>query len=443
MKKHSIPQVVIVGRTNVGKSTLFNRLSDNIKSLTFDSPGVTRDLVKESIEWQGRAFNVIDTGGVTMKKVTDPILRQAQDAAKVAMQEADLLLFVCDGVVGLVQEDLELSRQLHRLGKKVLVLANKIDDKRAQENWYQFNKLGHDRVISISAQHGKGMEDLLEDIVANLPPPTTEAAPVDPAFKIVVLGKPNVGKSSLVNILLNEERFIVADQPGTTREAIGETVRFCQEDILVTDTPGIRKKRAVNDPLETLMVKSSFNAVQEADIVLLLLDSSAGLIVDQELKLAFYVFEQQHKALLLIFNKQDTTDEEHKLTLDNSLELYKHLVDKIVTMSTSCKTGKNVGKVMPTVEKIWQRYTQKFGDDQLTLLFKDALLRKPMYKNQQLLKVFNARQIKFGPPTILLKVNQAPLFGTTQCTFLERVLRDKYDLLGVPVRFVIRNVRAV
>jgi len=440
MKKFAIPQVAIVGRMNVGKSTLFNRLSDEVKSLAFDTPGVTRDVLKESIEWQGRTFTIVDTGGVTIKKVIDPIAQQTQECARAAMQEADLLIFVCDGVVGLTQEDLEISRQLHRLGKKVLVIINKFDDKRAQENVHEFNRLGHDKVITISAQHGRGIEDLLEGIVTHLPPQIATNDEIVPAYKVVILGKPNVGKSSLINLLLQENRFIVADQPGTTREAIGEMVRFCKEDILLTDTPGIRKKRSVNELLETLMVKSSFQAVQQADIILLLVDASAGVIVDQELKLAFYVFEQQHKALLLIFNKQDMVDEESKLTLDHSFELYKHLADKLATLSISCKSGKNVGKVMPMVEKIWQRYTQKFGDDQLTLLFKDAFAHKPMYKNQQLLKIFNARQIKYGPPTILLKVNQAPLFGTTQCAFLEHALRAQYDLQGVPVKFVVKNV---
>jgi len=439
MKKLRMPQVAIVGRTNVGKSTLFNRLSDSIKSIAFDEHGVTRDLIKETITWQGRLFDLVDTGGVSVKKTTDPIVQQTYDRAYSAMQEADVIIFMCDGVVGPTDPDREISRFVHRLGKKVILVINKIDDKRSQEHMHEFTRLGHATIVGISAQHGKGIDDLLEEIVINLGAPKTEEQEPQAAFKVVVLGKPNVGKSSLVNLLLKQERFIVADQPGTTREAIGELVRFCQEDILVTDTPGIRRKRSVNEPLEELMVKSSFHAVQEADIIMLMIDASEGAIVDQELKLAFYVFSEQAKALLVLFNKNDAVDELNKADLKFSLEPYEHLMSKLPALSISCKTGKNVGKVMPSIEKLWHRYSQQFASDELTRLLKGALEKKPLYKNQQLLRIINARQIKSAPPTILLRVSQSHLFGDSQRAFFEGIMRDTYELQGVPIRFIVRT----
>lgn len=436
--KKCLPKVVIVGRTNVGKSTLFNRLSHEVKSIAFDADGVTRDLVQETIEWQGRSFDLIDTGGISFKKTKDPIMLQTQKVAHDALTKAELLLFVCDGIVGVLPEDREIAQVVHTLRKPTLLIINKSDSKRVQEQLYEFDQLGFGQTIMISAQHGRGIEELLQAIVDRLPILSRHQEETL-SYRLVVLGKPNVGKSSLVNAILGTDRFMVADKPGTTREAISEKIRFYQEDIVITDTPGIRKKRSVQEPLEQLMVKTSFNAVERSNIVVLMIDASQGTIVDQELKLAFYAFEQQHKSVLIIFNKQDILEETHQKSLQQSLEPYKSFLDKVVTLSMSCKTGKNVGKLLPTVEKIWQRATQQFADDKLTLLFKEALKHRPLYKNQQLLHVVSARHIKQGPPTILLKVNQAHLFGDSQRSFFERIMRKEYDLKGVPVRFVVKS----
>ncbi len=440
MKKTDLPSVVIVGRTNVGKSTLFNRLSDDIKSLVFDTCGVTRDLISETISWQGKNFDLIDTGGVSFKKIDDRILQQTQIRAQQAMENADLLVLVCDGIVGPLIEDRAISSHLHKLGKKVLVVINKIDDKRCQEHIHEFVQLGHLHIIEVSAQHGKGIADLLEQIVNHITKSSGQEEVSTPAsFRVIAIGKPNVGKSSLINNLLKEDRFIVADQPGTTREAISATIRFCKEDICVTDTPGIRRKRSVQDPLETLMVKSSFSAVQDSDIVLLVVDGSAGGMVDQEFKLAFYTFEKQYKALVVLFNKDDITDESTAVDLENSMTPYKYFFNKVMSIQISCKTGKNVGKIVPMIDALWKRHSQEIPSDELTSLLRTWLERKPLYKNQQLLKLFNATQIKSAPLTILLRVSYAPLFQDSQCAFFERILRNKYDLRGVPVRFIIRT----
>jgi len=395
---------------NVGKSTLFNRLSVDVKSLILDYAGVTRDIIKDVVCWQGHCFDLIDTGGISFKKTDDVIQEAVRLRALEMIKAADIVLFVVDSKVGIVAQDLEISKQLHKLGKKVFLILNKVDNPLSFAGELEFKKLGHKYVYQLSAQHGTGISDLLDGIVEHLTvkTPTVEE---DVRYKVVFLGKPNVGKSSLMNLLLKEERSIVTDQPGTTREAISERIKFYQEDLMVTDTPGIRRKRSVDSKLETMMVKSSFHALQHADIVLLMLDGSANAIADQELKLAFYTFNQQHKALILLYNKQDLVEEQGQADMDFSLEVYHYFLKKIPKMMISCKTGKNIGKVMALVKKVWERYSQTLPDDQIHMLIKEALRKKPLMHKSMPLVVHRARQIKTAPITILLEVNVPQWFG--------------------------------
>lgn len=435
MKKLS--KVVIAGRVNVGKSTLFNRLSTEVKSITFDFPGVTRDFIKDTVCWQDKCFELIDTGGVSLRKTEDPILKEVRSRALSVLQESDLILFVCDGKEGINPEDREISKLLHKLGKKVLLVINKIDSQLQEASQYEFQKLGHKDIYSISAQHGRGIGQLLEGIVAKLP----EAKVVEDEqdfCKVVLLGKPNVGKSSLLNALLQEERAIVSDIPGTTREPIREKIKFYKGDIQITDTAGVRRKRAVKEELETFMVKTSFKALQDAHIVLLLVDASEGRLFDQELKLAFYAFEN-HKALIILFNKYDLVDDEIKNKLKFNLEPYKHLIKKIETMNISCKSGKNIGKVLSKVDVVWGRYSQKFSNDDLTFLIKDSLERKPLFHKTNRLIVRAVKQIATAPITLLLIVNVPEWFGPSQLGFFDNILRKNFDLKGVPIKFIVRK----
>ncbi|HZW61042.1 MAG TPA: ribosome biogenesis GTPase Der [Candidatus Babeliales bacterium] len=440
--KDNMPSVVIVGRTNVGKSTLFNRLSTGTKSITLDKEGVTRDFLKDTVYWDNRCFTLIDTGGISLRKSKDPIMEQVRLRAIELMEHASLLLFVVDGSVGVLPEDRELAGFIRKFGKKIFLVANKSDRKDTQERLEEFETFGYE-LFPISAQHGKGIGELLEAIVAQLPPISKkEEEEEEPRFcRVALLGKPNVGKSSLMNLLLKQERSIVHDQPGTTREPISERIKFYKEDIELTDTAGVRRKRGVTEELETLMVKSSFRAVQDADIILLLVDSSEGKLSDQELKLSFYVLEQ-NKALILLFNKQDLATDETKKDLEFSLEEYEPFFgNKVPQLNISCKTGKNIGKVLPLIQTVWQRYSQQFDDQELSRLLKDALIRKPLYHKKNLLYLHKVKQIKTAPITILLIVNESNWFGESQLKYFENVLREHYDLVGVPVAFVVRKRR--
>lgn len=431
------PKVVIVGRTNVGKSTLFNRLSTRVKAIAFDQPGVTRDFITDTVSWSNVLFSLIDTAGLTLRKTDDPFAKELQKRGIALMQDADLILFMCDGKTGLLPEDREIANHLHKLGKKVIVVINKMDSNESAEYLHEFERFGFKKIVPVSAQHGTGIADLLEEIVAVLPS-TTATAEEERVPKVAIIGKPNVGKSSLLNLLLQKERVLVADYPGTTREPISEKISFYKEDIQFTDTPGIRRKRMVDEPLETLMVKRAFSAIDDADIVLLMVDGSEHAIADQELKLAFYAFENQ-KALAILFNKDDLVEEVGKDDLEYSLDIYKFFMKKVPKLTISCKTGKNIGKILPLVSTLWNRYIQQFSNEELTMFFKEALVHKPLYVNGHLLIVRAVKQVKHGPITLLLIVNEPKWFGKTQLGFFDNILRTKFDLVGVPISFFVRK----
>lgn len=438
MKKIKVPNVVIVGRTNVGKSTLFNRLSENVKAIALDLEGVTRDFLSDTISWQGRSFELVDTGGISLRKTQDRILSQTRAIALSMIESADIILFVVDGKNGLVTEDREIAQLLHKHGKTVFLVINKIDIKDAVENTYAFEGLGFPKSCFISASHGKNIVDLLELIVAHLPEPVMVEVE-EPAYKVMFFGKPNVGKSSLMNLLLEKDRSIVSAEPGTTREALIERVKFYSEDIQLADTPGVRRMRSVTEPLEGMMVQSTMQALKDADIVLLLVDGSSEHLVDQELKLAFYAFDSQYKALMVLFNKSDLIDEAKKARFDHSLEEYKFLFKKIITLDISCKTGKNIGKILPAVKELWERHSHEFNQNELTQLFKEASVRRPLYHNKNLLMFHSAHQVGTAPITIVLHVNVPMWFGQSQLAFYERTLREKYDLRGAPIKFIVRS----
>lgn len=435
---NKLPKVVIMGRANVGKSTLFNRLSTSVKSLTLDFAGVTRDFISDVVSWEGTSFQLIDSGGISLKKSQDPLTEKVRHIALKLVEQADLILFVCDGKAGLLAQDREIYKMVQKLGKECIVVVNKIDASSTQEHLYEFQRLGSPHLVPISAQHGTGSGELLGLIVELVKRKQGEHVPEEPKFNVVLLGKPNVGKSSLMNLLLDYERSIVAQEPGTTREPITEQLRFYQETIQLTDTPGIRRKRGVTQQLETMMVKTSFKAVERADIVLLMIDGSEAQLSDQVLKLAFYAFEN-NKALIFLFNKEDITTDETRADLEHEFEKYEFFLKKIPKLYISCKTGKNIGKIIPLVTQVWERYNQKFPDQKVTEIFKNVLAKTPLYHKESQLLLRKAKQIKTAPIIFLLIVNEPAWFGQSQLAFFENILRKHYDLVGVPVKFIPRK----
>jgi GTP-binding protein len=440
MMKNKLPIVAIVGRMNVGKSTLFNRLSDSTKSIAYDYAGVTRDLIMDTVCWRDACFTLVDTGGIRLRKIVDdPIAEEARRRALTMIEQADVVLFMCDGSVGILPEDRELAIMIQKKQKPAILIINKIDTAAAKEQVYEFERLGFKTPIAISAQHGTGIADIFDAILAALPSRSLPAPMGDVGCKVVIIGKPNVGKSSLLNLLVKKERAIVADIPGTTREPIKERVQFYNEAIELIDTPGIRRKRGVTEPIEQLMVKSAFRVVEDADVVLLVLDASQARMVDQELKLAFYVFQEQYKGLIILFNKDDLMDEQMREDLAFHLEPYAYFLDKVVQLRTSCITQKNVGKLMGIINEVCERYQHRFSDAELTILFKDAVQKRPLFRAQQELIVYRAQQVRNKPITIELVVSEPRWFGPSQMAYFEGVLRNHADLKGAPVRLVARK----
>lgn len=433
---NQLQKVVLVGRMNVGKSTLFNRLSVENKSLACDHPGLTRDFVTDKVDWKGKHFELIDSGGVLLGKSDADFVKLVNEQVMRLMSEAQVVLLVCDGTIGVHPQDRELAKKIHKLGKFAITVVNKIDTNLAKEKQHEFERLGLNRTIAISAQHGYAIGDLLDEIAAHLT--TSGASKSDVKFKVTLLGKPNVGKSSLMNLLLGKERTIVSEIAGTTREAIKEDIRFYQEDLQLIDTAGVRRKRGVVEFVETLMVKSTMAAIRESDVILLLLDGSEGKLLDQELKLAYYVLEQG-KALILLFNKQDLIDDQTADDLQYNLSEYKHFMKKIESLKISCKNGKNIGKIMPLVKEVWQRSVQQFSEIEMNSLFKEALFARPLYRNGTRLVLRKARQVAISPITIELYVTDPHYFESSQLAFFENILRSKYNLRSVPVRLVAKR----
>jgi len=438
MSNTTYPIVAIVGRPNVGKSTLFNRISRDTQTLIYDEPGVTRDVIGDVVLIGGKLCTLYDTGGISMRKQQDPILEEVRQRALGMLDRAAVILFVCDGEVGPLPDDFEIAKLLHKKDIPVFTLINKTDIVQAQEHVYTFERFGFP-IYQISATHGRGIDLVLKEVAKQLP----KTAPADEYEKarcrVAIIGKPNVGKSSLMNELVKENRVIVADKPGTTREAVSEQITFYQEDIKLTDTPGMRRQRGVSEPLEQLMVKSALRAIDAAHIVILVVDGASGELSDQELKLAFYVFEEKHRSLIVLFNKQDLVTEEQKEDLGRQKDQYKYLLDKVEMLSISCKTGKNVGKVLPLINTVWQRAQQQFASDELTMTLKESLMHKPLYKGGQMLTFARAQQVKHAPITIELVVGNPPVWEATQLGYIENQLRKNYDLKGAALALIPRK----
>ena len=438
-----MPKVVIIGRTNVGKSSLFNRLAPKVKSLTLDMPGVTRDMITDFVEWNGAKFELIDTGGIDLcKKASEEMISLVTERVKVALQDAALLLFVVDGQTGIASQDLFIRDFLHELKAPTIVLVNKVDAFGQEDKIYEFYKLGFEEVYGVSAIHGRGIADILDRVVEVISQTkgTTKVVDEEPVFKVAFLGRPNAGKSSLMNLLLKQEFSIVSPVAGTTREALRKRMAFNKQILELIDTAGVRKKSGVTSELEEMMVTNSLQAAKRAHIVLVILDVEEPELTSQELKLTSYAFDNG-SAVIVLFNKTDLLDDEKSARLQQSLDEYDYLLKKLETLHISCKTGKNIGKILPLVEQVWQRYATHFSDRYLTDLFMDALVKSPLYKNGQRLTFHKAHQTGMSPVRIELIVKNTEIFEKNHASFFENVLRKAQDLKSIPVFFFPKSKR--
>lgn len=433
------PKVLLVGRTNVGKSTLFNRLAEERRSMVFDREGVTRDYVQEDVTWDGHTFSLIDTGGLVFHRASDAITKTVQEIVIKLLDEAGIILFVVDGKCGLLDEDRKIAQTLRKTNKPVFVLVNKADNNNAlEENMPEFFSLGFKQIIPVSGIHGIGIGALLRAIVAALPVHETFVA-VTPSYNVAIIGRPNAGKSSLMNLLIQHERSIVSDVAGTTREPVTAMTYHLNDLIQFTDTAGVRRSRKIDDDLEGLMVKSSLAAVRDANIVVMMIDVSEGKIADQELKLLFYAYEQR-KMLIVVFNKTDLLDEYTRQTIQQSVDEYEFILKKVPQVWVSCATKRNVIKIFAEIQNVWRRSQQEFDQVHVDELLKRELLTKHLYHNELQLKVTHVVPMKNATvPTFFLHVNFPEFFGKSELNCVENILRRNYDLLGCPVRLATKE----
>jgi GTP-binding protein len=419
--------VAIVGFPNVGKSTLVNRLTESRAAVVHETPGVTRDRKELVADWNGRRFRLIDTGGVDIVDPS-PITRSIAEQARAAIAEADLVLFITDAQAGITPGDEELAAILRRARKPVLVLANKIDDPAQDALALEFHRLGLGDPVPLSSLHGHGTGDLLDAIVTMLPG-SGPAEVGEEAIRVAILGRPNVGKSSLVNALLGEERVIVSEQPGTTRDAIDTVLRRGDRAFVLVDTAGLRRKRKQRQGIEYYSELRALAAAERADVALVLVDASEGL-VDQDLAVAD-VARKAQCSTIVVLSKWDigqTKLEEVRPRLEASLRQRPPLV------TVSAKTGRGIGRLLDRVEEQFGKHSARVGTGELNRFLGELReARQPPSRNGRRLNLLYGTQVQVRPPRFRFFVNDPGLITRDYGYWIENQLRDRFELAGVPV----------
>lgn len=432
----SNPLVAIVGRPNVGKSTFFNRIVGQRISIVEDTPGVTRDRLYADAEWCGHSFTLIDTGGLEIKS-EDVMWSHIRAQAQIAVETADVIVFMLDGKTGLTHEDYEVAEYLRKSRKPILLVVNKLDNNE-QHLLYDFYELGLGEPIGISAGQAKGLGDVLDEIVKLTGKYETEEK--EEALKIAVVGKPNAGKSSLVNKLLGYDRVIVSDIAGTTRDAIDTRIKIGDKEYILIDTAGIRRKRSVEEDLEQYSVMRSLGAVRRADVCLIVIDSSEELS-EQDVKIAGYVHEQG-KPSVVVMNKWDVVEKDTYTIEKYNRKLKEELkfMDYFIPTYVSAKTGKRVDNLIKLAERAYENASRRISTGLLNDVLREAILtNEPPSKNGKRLKIYYVTEVSANPPTFVIFVNDDTLMHFSYRRYLENALRRSFDFEGTPVRLIIRN----
>lgn len=430
------PLVAVVGRPNVGKSTFFNRIVGQRISIVEDTPGVTRDRIYADAEWCGTQFTLVDTGGLEIKS-EDEMWTHIRAQAQIAVDTADLVIFMLDGKTGLTHDDYEVAAFLRKSKNPVILAVNKLDNNE-QHLLYDFYELGLGEPYGISAGQAKGLGDLLDAVAEIIG--KNESEDEDTALKIAVVGKPNAGKSSLVNKILGYNRVIVSDIAGTTRDAIDTRITLDGKDYVLIDTAGIRRKRSVEENLEQYSVMRSLAAVRRADVCLIVIDSSEELS-EQDVKIAGYVHEQG-KPSVVVMNKWDTIEKDTHTIEKYNKKLKEELkfMDYFMPVYVSAKTGKRVENTVALAEKAYENASRRISTGLLNDVLQEAILtNEPPSKNGKRLKLYYITEVSANPPTFVVFVNDEKLMHFSYKRYLENALRRSFDFQGTPVRILVRN----
>ena len=429
-----IPTIALVGRPNVGKSTIFNKLVGEKISIIEDTPGVTRDRIYSEATYKDYKFNVIDTGGIdtSSDKFNDVIKMQVE----IAIDEADVVLFVVDGKEGLTSNDYVVRDMLRSSGKRVIVVINKIDNKKSEENIYDFYELGFDTYIEVSGEHGIGFFELKDEIVKDFD--KKEYNEEDKRVKFSVIGRPNVGKSSLINALLNEDRVIVSDVAGTTRDAIDTVMKYNDEEYVVIDTAGMRKKGKVYENIEKYSLLRSMKAIDRSDVCLLVINAEEG-IIEHDKHIAGYVLEKG-KGLIIVVNKWDTQKEpnikEYIKKVRNEFQFLRY----VPIVFTSALTKKRIHTIMPEVIKVSENIKKEIPTNILNDVINEAYMLNipPSYKGKRL-KIYFTNQSGTKPPKFTFHVNNKGLVHFSYERYLENKIRENFDFEGTPIVLQFKN----
>ena len=418
----------IVGFPNVGKSTLVNRLTESRAAVVHETPGVTRDRKELECEWRGQRFLLVDTGGVDLAD-NSPITRQVAEQARTAIDEADLVLFVVDAQIGVTPGDEEIADLLRRSGRPVLLVANKVDDPARTDQIHEFHRLGLGEPQPLSAVHGHGTGDLLDAILERLPGKTARGEVPEDAIRVAVLGRPNVGKSSLVNALVGQDRVIVSEVPGTTRDAVDTVLRRGERTFVLVDTAGLRRKRRQRQGIDYYSELRALQAAERADVALVLVDSSEGL-VDQDLAVADVARKAQNSTLV-VASKWDITEvgiEDLRPRLQDRLKQRPPLV------AVSAKTGRGITRLLDRIEELYDKHTSRITTGELNRFLgelRDA--RQAPSRNGKRLNLLYGTQTQVRPPRFRFFVNDPGLITRDYGYWIENQLRDRFELEGVPV----------
>ena len=429
-----LPTIALVGRPNVGKSTIFNRLVGRKQAIIEDTPGVTRDRIYGVGTHKDYKFNVIDTGGIDLSN--DMFNKEIKMQAEIAINEADTVIFVVDGKEGITANDLEVRDILRKSNKKVIVAINKIDNKIAQDNIYDFYELGFDYYISISGSHNIGIMDLLDEAVKDFE--VKDDTYSDDILKFCVIGRPNVGKSSLVNALLNEERVIVSDVAGTTRDTVDTEFTYDKQKFVVIDTAGMRKKGKVYESIEKYSLLRSMKAIDRSDVCLVVINAEEG-IIEHDKHIASYAIEAG-KALVLVVNKWDTVEEKDIKEYTKLMKAEFQFLSYVPIVFLSAKTKKRIHTLMPEVKKVYENAHREVKTSVLNDVIIDAvaLQAPPSYKGRRL-KIYFTAQTGITPPKITFHVNNKGLVHFSYERYLENKIRESFDFEGTPIVFQFKN----
>lgn len=428
--------VAIIGRPNVGKSSLFNRLSGDKLAITDDASGITRDRLYTKCEWLNQEFSIIDTGGIELKNV--PFMEEIKAQAQLAIDEADVIILVTDGRVGVTNGDKDVIKILHKSKKPVIVAANKIDDVKFMDNIYEFYNLGVDDVIAVSVLHGIGVGDLLDKVVELLPEKKEKR--YDDAVEFCIIGQPNVGKSSLTNAILGTERVIVSDIAGTTRDAIDSKFTRDGKNYVVIDTAGIRKQGKIYENAEKYSVLRAIKAIERSEVVLFVLDGTKE-IEEQDKRIAGYAAEY-NKAVIIVVNKWDAVDKDEKSMKEFTEKIRKNFlfISYAPIVFVSALKNQRIQTLFEQIKIVYENYTRRIATNVLNDIILDASImnQAPIFNGDRI-RVYYGSQVDIKPPTFVLFVNDPNYMHFSYQRYLENRFRSAFMLEGTPIKLILRK----